>query len=114
MRFASALLLATSLSAVADVRLPALISDNMVLLQDAKANVWGWADPGEKVTVKLGDSTASAVADGQGKWAAKLGGLKPGSGLEMTIAGKNSIAIKNVAVGEVWLGSGQSNVEWPV
>jgi sialate O-acetylesterase len=114
MRFAPALLLATSLSATADVRLPALISDNMVLLQDTKANVWGWADPGEKVSVKLGNVTASATADDQGKWAAKLEGLKPGTGSEMSIAGKNTVVIKNVAVGEVWLGSGQSNMEWPV
>jgi sialate O-acetylesterase len=114
MRFAPVILLATTFTAAADVRLPAIISDNMVLLQDAKANVWGWADPGEKVTVKLGDATASATTSAEGKWSAKLEGLKPGSGLEMTIAGKNTLTIKNVAVGEVWLASGQSNMEWSI
>ena len=112
MRFAPVFLLATVAVASADVRLPALISDNMVLLPDGKANVWGWADPGEKVTVKLGDVSASAVANDQGKWSAKLEALKPGGGQDMSIAGKNTLTIKNVAVGEVWLASGQSNMEW--
>lgn len=114
MRLSPFLLLATSAAALADVRLPALISDNMVLLQDGKANVWGWAEPGEKVTVKLGDVSASATTTEQGKWSAKLEGLKPQSSAEMTIAGKNTITIKNVAVGEVWLASGQSNMEWSI
>ena len=56
MKIAPLIILATSVAALADVRLPAIISDNMVLLQDSKANVWGWADAGEKVTVKLGES----------------------------------------------------------
>jgi sialate O-acetylesterase len=114
MKFAPFLLLATSVAALADVRLPALISDNMVLLQDGKANVWGWADPGENVKIKLGDVTAAALANDEGKWSAKLEALKPGSGLKLTIAGKNTLSIKNVAVGEVWLASGQSNMEWTV
>ena len=104
--------LGCSVAAFAEVKLPALISDNMVLLQDKKANVWGTADPGEKVTVKLGDKTASATADKDGRWSVKLEGLAPGSGKEMTIAGKNTLAVKNVAVGEVWVASGQSNMEF--
>ena len=86
----------------------------MVLLQDSKANVWGWAEPGEKVTVKLGDTSVSAAADEKGKWAVKLEGLKPGVAGEMSVAGKNALTVKNVAVGEVWLASGQSNMEWIV
>ncbi len=112
MKFTPVLFLASSIAAVADVRLPAVISDNMVLLQDTKANVWGWADAGEKVTVKLGATTASATADSKGKWSVKLEGLKPGGGQDMSVAGKNSLTVKNVAVGEVWLASGQSNMEW--
>ena len=106
--------LGCSFSAFADVKLPALISDNMVLMQDAKANVWGWADPGEKVSVTLGDKTAGATSDDKGKWSVKLEGLAPGSGKDITIAGKNTITIKNVAVGEVWVASGQSNMEFGV
>ncbi len=114
MKLIPAFILATSIAALADVRLPAIISNNMVLLQDSKANVWGWAEPGEKVTVKLGDTSASAMADAKGRWAVKLVGLKPGIAGEMSVAGKNSLTVKNVAVGEVWLASGQSNMEWVV
>ena len=106
--------LTTSIAAFADVRLPALVSDNMVLLQDSKANVWGWAEPGEKVTVKLRETSGAAVADEKGKWAVKLEGMKPGIAGEMSIVGKNTLTVKNVAVGEVWLASGQSNMEWTV
>ena len=107
-------LLGCPVSAFADVRLPALISDNMVLLQDAKANVWGWADPGESVKVALAGKSADTKTDAKGKWSVKLEGLAPGSGKEMTVAGKNTITIKNVAVGEVWAASGQSNMEFTV
>jgi sialate O-acetylesterase len=86
----------------------------MVLLQDTKANVWGWADAGEKVSVKLGDTAASTTADEKGKWSVKLEGLKPGVAGDMTVAGNNTLTVKNVAVGEVWLASGQSNMELPV
>ncbi len=101
-------------AAHADVRLPSLISDNMVLQQEVPANVWGWADPQEKVTVKLGANTATAIAGVDGKWSAKLTGLAPGVAGDMTIAGKNTLTIKNVAVGEVWVCSGQSNMEFVV
>ena len=109
---ALAAFLGCSVAAFADVKLPALISDNMVLLQDSKANVWGTADAGEKVTVTLDGKTASTSADENGKWSVKLEGLKPGTGKEMTIAGKNTLHVENVAVGEVWMASGQSNMEF--
>ncbi len=96
-------------AASGDVTLPQIISDNMVL-ESAKAVIWGKADPGEKVTVKLGQSAATATADKDGRWSAKLVGLKPGTPGEMTVTGKNSLTVKNVAVGEVWLCSGQSNM----
>jgi len=111
---ALAAFLGLSVSALADVKLPALISDNMVLLQDAKANVWGSANPGEKVTATLGAHSVSDTADKDGKWRVKLEGLKPGPGMDMTIAGKNKLTVKNVAVGEVWIASGQSNMEMAV
>ena len=111
---ALAAFLGLAVSAFADVKLPALISDNMVLLQDSKANVWGTADAGEKIIVKLGDKSASTAADENGKWSVKLEGLTPGSGKDMTVAGKNTLTVKNVAVGEVWVASGQSNMEMTV
>ncbi|MEK0450080.1 MAG: hypothetical protein RL088_2348 [Verrucomicrobiota bacterium] len=114
MKFTPLLFLTATIPAIADVRLPAIISDNMVLLQETKANVWGWADSGETVTVKLGGQSVSTKADEKGKWSLKLAGLKPGASGEMTVSGKNTLTVKNVAVGEVWLASGQSNMEWVV
>ena len=109
--FATALLGGT---AIADVKLPAVISDNMVLQQETPATVWGWADAGEKVTVKFADKSAAAVADAKGKWSAKLDALTAGTTGDLTIAGNNTLTIKNVAVGEVWIASGQSNMEFRV
>lgn len=100
--------------AFADVKLPAIISDNMVLQQDTPAGVWGWAEAGEKVTVKFAGKSAEAVADANGKWKVKLEGLVAGEPGEMTIAGKNTITLKNVVAGEVWIASGQSNMEFTV
>jgi sialate O-acetylesterase len=100
--------------AFADVKLPSIISDNMVLQQDSPANVWGWADPGEQITVKFADKSAAATAGSDGKWLAKLEGLTAGATGDLTVAGKNTLTIKNVAVGEVWVASGQSNMEFTV
>ncbi|MCX7017042.1 MAG: sialate O-acetylesterase [Candidatus Sumerlaeota bacterium] len=93
----------------ADVQLPALFSDNMVLQQGVAVPIWGKADPGEKVTVTFEGQTVSATADG-GKWMVRLQPLKAGGPSDMTIAGKNTMTIKNVLVGEVWVGGGQSNM----
>ena len=107
-------LLLITAAAHAEVKLPALISDNMVLQQDLPANVWGWAEAGEKVSVKFGEKSAVATADAKGKWAVKLAELPSGATGEMTVAGTNTLTIKNVAVGEVWVCSGQSNMEFTV
>jgi sialate O-acetylesterase len=99
----------------ADVKLPAIIGSNMVLQADMKPCIWGWADAGEKVTVTLGDQKAEATADKDGKWQVRLAAVKAGTGpLEMTVAGKNALKLDNILVGEVWICSGQSNMEWSV
>jgi sialate O-acetylesterase len=99
----------------ADVRLPAIIGDNMVLQADKPLPVWGWAEPGEDVTVTLGAEKATAKADAQGRWRANLPPQKSSAtAAEMTVAGKNTIKISNILVGEVWGGSGQSNMQWSV
>ena len=101
---------------VADVELPAVISDNMVLQQGMNVPIWGWAEPGEKVSVKGGwqDSSVSTKADKNGKWTIKLRTPKPGGPFEITIKGENTITLANVLVGEVWVCSGQSNMAMPV
>ncbi len=104
----------TAAGAAADVKLPAIISDNMVLQQGKQVAIWGTADPGEEVNVSLGEQKQSATADSSGNWKVDLAPLKQVGPLEMTIAGKNTITIHNVLVGEVWVCSGQSNMEFAV
>lgn len=98
----------------ADVRLPGLISDNMLLQTGPATRIWGWADAGEKVSVTLQGTTVSATADQKGHWQVKVNAKPAAEPMDMTVAGKNTITIKNVLVGEVWFVAGQSNVWWPV
>ncbi|MEI6034769.1 MAG: sialate O-acetylesterase [Verrucomicrobiae bacterium] len=102
-------------SAWADVKLPAIISDHMVLKKSAKVPIWGTADPGEDVKVAMNGLSASAKADAGGKWMALLDlkNSEPGP-FEMTVEGKNKLTLADVVVGEVWVASGQSNMEWVV
>jgi sialate O-acetylesterase len=95
-----------------DVTLPAIISDNMVLQQHTGVNVWGKADPGESVTVQLGPESAQTIAGKDGAWGVKMDGLRYGGPYDMVVSGKNSVTVRNVAVGEVWLCSGESNMEY--
>jgi len=100
--------------ACADVRLPAIFSDHMVLQRDVSVPVWGWADPGEGVSVSIAGQSKSTVAGADGKWMVKLAELKLGQPATLLVKGKNEIFIKDVLVGEVWLGSGQSNMAMSV
>lgn len=103
-------------AAVADIRLPAIIGDNMVLQQDQKVSIWGWADPGEEVMVSVSwhNMKWAVTAARNGKWVYKMNPPKAGGPYEMTLSGKNSITIKNILVGEVWICSGQSNMQMSV
>ncbi|HEX4140880.1 MAG TPA: sialate O-acetylesterase, partial [Candidatus Methylacidiphilales bacterium] len=97
----------------ADVKMPAIFGDHMVLQQGAKLPVWGWADAGEKVTVTVGSETGSATAGADGKWLVTLSPLPAGTTpVTMTVAGKNSLTFTDVLVGDVWICSGQSNMEF--
>ncbi len=94
----------------ADIRLPQLIGDNMVLQRDQPVKIWGWAGPKEKVTVTLKNKSYKVVTTSDGKWEIQLPAQRAGSGFEMVLKGKNQIRIKNIAFGDVWLCSGQSNM----
>ena len=109
-----AVLLAGSGVVVADVKLPAIIGDNMVLQQGRPVSIWGWAEPDERVTVNVSWRSMSwTVTTGQnGKWSFKVTPPKAGGPYEMTLRGGNEIKIKNILVGEVWVCSGQSNMQW--
>jgi sialate O-acetylesterase len=96
--------------AFADVKVAGIFNDHMVLQREKTVPVWGTAAVDEKVTVKFAGQEKSAVADKDGKWMVKLDALKTGGPEVMTIAGKNTVTINDVLIGEVWIGSGQSNM----
>ena len=105
--------MAVCLTVSADVRLPQIFGDNMILQQTTSNAVWGFAEPGEKVTVKSSwGSEARAVADKIGRWKVLLKTPGHGTGYRLTVGGKNTLTVRNVAIGEVWLCAGQSNMGW--
>ncbi len=106
------MLLALSGQAAAEVRLPAVFSDHMVLQRDKPVKVWGWAEPGEKIRVSLSGRTADAVASPAGGWSLELPAMAAGGPHKMTVAAKNTLKVRDILVGEVWLASGQSNMEF--
>ena len=103
-----------SKAALAEVRVPSIIGDNMVLQQSQKVRLWGTAQPGERVSVSFAKEKASVTADSGGHWQVLIGPLKAGGPFELTISGSNTLTFKNVLVGEIWVCSGQSNMEWPL
>lgn len=109
------LLLLTAANLSAEVTLPAFFSDHVVLQRDRKLPVWGWAAPGERVTVSLGNSRATMLTGPSGRWQVTLA-PQPVSKtpLTLTVAGRNTLHIKDVLLGDVWMCSGQSNMEWPL
>jgi sialate O-acetylesterase len=107
------LLFTLAVTASADVKLPAVISDGMVLQQGIAVPLWGAADEGESITVEMQGQKVSTTAK-DGKWMLKLQPLKAGGPFTLSITGKNKIEFKNVLVGEVWVCGGQSNMQWAV
>ena len=108
---------AGSIQAHAKLKLPAIIGDSMVLQQQTKAPIWGWANQGEKVIVKgtwPGATAATAIAGSDGKWMTKIQTPKAGGPYDVAITGSETMTLKGVLIGEVWICSGQSNMEMPV
>jgi sialate O-acetylesterase len=99
---------------LAEVSLPKIFSDNMVLQRDRQVRVWGWADEGEVVTVSINGQTIKSNCDKNGNWQVKLEPMSAGGPHNMMVQAKNKIAFKNILIGEVWICSGQSNMEWTV
>ncbi|CAG5001140.1 hypothetical protein DYBT9275_02604 [Dyadobacter sp. CECT 9275] len=106
----SLLILFFSNSLSAQIRLPRLIGDNMVLQREQPVEIWGWASPKEKVTVSLKNKSYSTAANAEGRWKIQLPAQPAGRGFEMALKGKNQLLIKNIAFGDVWFCSGQSNM----
>jgi sialate O-acetylesterase len=94
------------------VKLPAIFSDHLVLQAEREAAIWGWAAPGEKVTVSLGEKSAPTIADADGHWELKLAtGAPSAQPRTLAVCAKNTLTVNDVLVGEVWLAAGQSNME---
>ncbi|MBK8566795.1 MAG: 9-O-acetylesterase [Saprospiraceae bacterium] len=96
----------------ADVALPKLFTDHVVLQRDVAVPVWGWASPGETVSVGITGQSHKTKAGKDGKWQLRLQPHAAGGPFEMTVQGKNSIVLKDVLFGDVWLCGGQSNMQW--
>ena len=107
-------LIFTGCSLFADVSLPNFFGNNMVLQRDKPIPVWGRANANEKITVQFDHQTKTTKADKAGKWMVKLDNENAGGPYVLTIKGKNTITFNNVLVGEVWICSGQSNMEMPI
>lgn len=105
----------SSREAKAEVSLPAIIGSHMVLQSGTALTIWGWANDGEEVTVSIGEIKATVKADANGDWLVKLPPMPSNAEpVEMTVTGTNTIQLTDVLVGEVWIGSGQSNMQWSV
>jgi sialate O-acetylesterase len=111
---ATLLLVAWGSEVQADIRLPKIFGSHMVLQQQMPLKVWGWAGAGEQVSVSLAGQTQTVVTDSAGHWQVILQPLRAGGPHKLIVEGKNRIELEDVFIGEVWIGSGQSNMQWPV
>lgn len=98
-------------SLAAQVKLPQIIRDSMILQRDAKINIWGWSSKGEKISVKFNGKTYKTKTDNDGKWKVQLAPMKAGGPYTMDISGKNKISLHEILIGDLWLCAGQSNME---
>lgn len=110
----TALLIAAAFYTQANVKLPAIISNNMVLQQQTKAALWGWADPGEKISIvtSWNGRTTKVTAGADGKWLTWIKTGKAGGPYTIRFTGKDEQRVENVMLGEVWIAAGQSNMEF--
>ena len=99
-----------TITVFADVKLPPIISNHMVLQAGERVPIWGTASPDEKIIVEIGNQKLTTQANANGEWRVQLEPLKSGGQLTLTVSGTNTIVVSDVLAGEVWLGSGQSNM----
>ncbi len=98
----------------AEVRLPHLFSDHMVLQRDTPVHIWGWSEPAEEVTVAFHEQHATARSNGIGQWSLYLAPESAGGPYQLTVRATNTVTVSDILVGDVWLASGQSNMEMPL
>ncbi len=98
----------------AEIKLPTLFTNNMVLQRDVPVNIWGWGKPGEKITLIFNNQNVASLVSPNGDWKLTLKSMPAGGPFEMVLKGENTITIKNIVVGDIWVCSGQSNMECPL
>ncbi len=113
-RMVPGLLIAVSPIVLADVTLPRLLGDGLILQRDTPNKVWGWADEGERITVKLDGKPMKSAVTSDGEWRVMLGKMPAGGPHKLEIIGNNQIQIEDIYFGEVWVASGQSNMQLPM
>jgi len=101
-------------TAIAEVRLPRLLSDGVILQRDAAASIWGWAEDGEAIEVRLDGEVLATTTAENGDWQVLISPQGAGGPHQITVTGENAIAIDDVYFGDVWIASGQSNMELPI
>jgi sialate O-acetylesterase len=111
---AAATVLLWAAAVQAEVKLPSIIGEHMVLQRDQEIPIWGWDTPGTEVRATLGEAKASAKADSDGRWMVKFPAMPAGGPHTLSVEGTNRVELKDILVGEVWICSGQSNMEWAV
>src|SRR5690242_13733180 len=99
-------------TASAQLQLPSLIGDHMVFQSGKPAVVWGKDKPGQTVNLSMAGHSVWVKTDANGNWKTSLPAFAPGGPYQLTVAGSTTLTVKDVLVGEVWLGSGQSNMEF--
>ncbi|MFL9485221.1 sialate O-acetylesterase [Chitinophagaceae bacterium LWZ2-11] len=100
--------------ATAQIKLPKLVSSGMVLQREQPIKIWGWAAPGEKVNIRFNNKEYNTITDATGKWLVKLSSMKAGGPYNMQLTASNKIELTNILIGDVWVCSGQSNMELPM
>jgi sialate O-acetylesterase len=115
-KYLATILVLSAAPCLADVRLPKILGSQMVLQRDREVRIWGWADAGEEIRVTGDwlDEPASVNADADGNWQVSIQTGAAGGPHSITVAGKNRITLEQILFGEVWIGSGQSNMEMPL
>lgn len=108
------LVASTTYTCKASVELPSIFGSGMVLQRDQPIHIWGWANPGERVSVQFKGQRASTRADDAGDWRVRLTAEPAGGPFALSVIGENEIELDNILLGDVWLCSGQSNMEWPL
>ncbi|MEP7259005.1 MAG: sialate O-acetylesterase, partial [Flavitalea sp.] len=108
------LIILLSMSAMAEIRLPVIFQDNMVLQRGKPCAIWGWSSPKEKINLLFRNTSYTALADKNGKWSISLPAQEAGGPFDIQLSGKNKLMLKNILFGDVWICGGQSNMQFHI